>query len=111
MNFNELPDFSKELKRLAKKYQSLPEDLVQFKQILRCEPLGNTKHFSVLIQNDTCTIMKARFFCRYLKGGSLRIIYAFHPEENLIKFIELYFKGEKETENKDRIRDYVKTRK
>ena len=78
MNFNEVPEFAKEFKRLIKRYKSLSGDLEEFKRVITVEPLGNSKHFNVITRNDRCTVVKARLFCRYLKGSSLRIIYAFH---------------------------------
>ncbi len=105
MNFNELPEFAKEFKRLVKKYQSLPDDLEEFKRVITVEPLGNSKHFTVITRNDRCTVVKARLFCRYLKGSSLRIIYAFHNMR--VVFIEIYHKGDKENENRERIKAYL----
>ncbi|MFO0792634.1 MAG: hypothetical protein U0586_01085 [Candidatus Brocadiaceae bacterium] len=107
MTFNELPEFLKECKRLTKKYQSLPDDLAEFKRVITVVPLGNSKHFSVITKNDHCTVIKARLFCRYLKGSSLRIIYAFHDNNLRIDFIEMYFKGDKENENHERIKEYL----
>lgn len=108
MNFNELPKFTKEFKGLAKKYRSLPKDLEEFKRVVLVAPLGNSKHFNVITKNERCAIVKARLFCRYLKGASLRIIYAFHCQEGKIDFIEIYFKGEKENEDRERIKAYFK---
>ena len=108
MNFSELPEFSKECKRFSKKYRSLPDDLEDFKRIIDVAPLGNSKHFSIITQNEYCSIIKARLFCRYLKGASLRIIYAFHCQTSKVEFIEIYFKGEKENEDRGRIKDYLK---
>ena len=108
MNFNELPEFFKEFKRLAKKYKSLFEDLEEFKRIVDVVPLGNSKHFNVLTKNEQCSIIKARLFCRYLKGSSLRIIYAFHNQSCKVDFIEIYFKGDKENEDRERIKEYLK---
>ncbi|MCF6148227.1 MAG: hypothetical protein E3K37_06180 [Candidatus Kuenenia sp.] len=107
MTFNELPEFVKECKRLAKKYQSLPDDLEEFKRVITVAPLGNSKHFNAITTNDHCTIIKARLFCRYLKGSSLRIIYAFHDNNLRVDFIEIYFKGNKENENHERIKEYL----
>ncbi|MBU2529996.1 MAG: hypothetical protein KKD35_03055, partial [Elusimicrobia bacterium] len=90
-------------------YKSLPEDLKIFKQILTAIPTGNTKHFNPINKNELCIIIKARLFCRYLKGSSLRIIYAFHPQTNETNFIEIYFKGNKTNEDKDRIKTYLKS--
>jgi len=108
MSFNELPEFSKELKRLSKKYRSLSEDLEEFKRIIAVIPLGNGKHFNPLRETENCVVLKARLFCRYLKGSSLRIIYAFHCSEQKIVFVEIYFKGDKENEDRERIKDYFK---
>ena len=109
MNFNEAPLFSKELKRLSRKYKSLPKDLEEFKQVIAVVPLGTSKHFNVLADNDQCVIVKARLFCRYLKGSSLRIVYAYKEEHALIEFIEIYFKGDKENEDRNRIVEYLRS--
>lgn len=109
MNFNELPEFTKEFKRLTKKYKSLPDDLEEFKRVITVEPLGNSKHFNAITKNEQCVIVKARLFCRYLKGSSLRIIYAFHCNNLKVDFIEIYFKGDQENENRERIKEYLKS--
>ena len=108
-NFNELPVFSKEFKQFAKKYKSLPDDLKEFKRVLAAIPLGTGKHFNVVTKNEQRVIVKARFFCRYLKGSSLRIIYGYRENSAAIDFIEIYFKGDKENENRDRIAEYLKS--
>jgi hypothetical protein len=106
--FSELPQFSKELKRLAKKYPSLAKDLEEFKRVIATVPEGNGKHFAILISNDQLKIIKARLFCRYLKGSVLRIVYAFCTTEETIDFIELYPKNEKPREDESRIKEYLK---
>ncbi|MBU1778704.1 hypothetical protein KJ992_03560 [Patescibacteria group bacterium] len=108
MSFNELPKFSKEFKRFSKKYRSLQDDLIEFKQVVFVIPLGNSKHFNVITKTERCIVVKARLFCRHLKGSSLRIIYAFYCQDCQIDFIEIYFKGEKENENFERIKEYLK---
>ncbi len=50
-------------------------------------------------------------FCRYLKGSSLRIVYAYLEQNRQIDFIELYCKGEQENEDRDRIEKYLRNRK
>ena len=107
-NYNELPEFSKEFKRFAKKYKSLPDDLEEFKRVVNVAPLGNSKHFNIITRNEQYAIIKARLFCRYLKGSSLRIIYAFHCRSFKVDFIEIYFKGDKENEDRERIKLYLK---
>ena len=108
-NFNELLEFSKEFKRFSKKYKSLPDDLEEFKHVVDVAPLGNSKHFNIITRNEQCTVAKARLFCRYLKGSSkLRIVYAFYCQNYKVDFIQIYFKGEKENEDRERIKAYLK---
>lgn len=107
-NYNELPEFSKEFKRFSKKYKSLPSDLDEFKRVIEVAPFGNSKHFNVITRNEQYAIVKARLFCRYLKGSSLRIIYAFHCQNCKIEFIEIYSKGDKANEDRERIKEYLK---
>ncbi|NMB39766.1 MAG: hypothetical protein GYA00_00035 [Parcubacteria group bacterium] len=109
MNFKELPEFQKEIKRYSKRYKSLFDDLEQFCDVVSVSPLGNSRHFNIITQNDILFIVKARLFCRYLKGSSLRIIYAYFKEDQQIEFIELYFKGDKENEDRNRIKNYLKS--
>lgn len=40
---NTVPDFDREAKRLAKKYKSLPSDLLQFKKELKENPFSGTE--------------------------------------------------------------------
>lgn len=108
MSFSETDEFSKDLRRLSRKYKSLPDDLLEFKQVVATIPLGSSKHFNVLTKTEQVTIVKARLFCKYLKGSSLRIIYAFHTEISKIVFIQVYPKNEQENEDRERIKDYLK---
>lgn len=107
INFDELPEFSKEFKKYSKKYLSLSQDLEEFKKVLTHFPLGVGRHFNILAQKDTIKIIKARFFCRYLKGSSMRIIYSHDESKITFIFIELYFKGDKPNEDRRRISDFL----
>ncbi len=112
INFRQTNEFEKDLKRLLKKYRTLPDDLEEFKKIILIKPLGIGKNFAILTKKDGIVILKARLFCRSLKGSSLRIIYAYIEEDVQIElvgidFIELYFKGDKENEDADRIQEYL----
>lgn len=113
MNFDERPEFQKELKQLGKKYKSLPEDLREFCKVVSVAPLGNSKHFhtitNVNAQTVSLFIVKARLFCRYLKGASLRIVYCYFEQEQRFEFIELYHKSDKKNENRNRIDNYLES--
>jgi len=107
MNFDELPEFQKEHKRLKKKYKSLADDLQEFQNVVSAVPLGNSKHFNIITQTEVVYIIKARLFCRHLRGSSLRVIYAYFEQEQKIEFVEIYYKGDKENENRERIKEYL----
>lgn len=106
-SFDELPEFSKEFKKYSKKYLSLATDLEEFKKVISNFPIGTGKHFNVLVDKETVKIVKARLFCRYLKGTSMRIIYSYCEIKVTFIFIKLYFKGVKPSENRQRIADFL----
>jgi hypothetical protein len=107
MKFDELTEFQKDCKILGKKFKSLTDDLKEFKSVVSVIPLGNSKHFIIITKTKELYIVKARLFCKYLKGSSLRVIYAYFEQEQKITFIEVYFKGGKANENHDRIKQYL----
>jgi len=109
ISFNELPEFSKEYKRYLKKYRTLDSDFLNFKKIILTMPCGVGKHFNIITVLNDVKIIKARLFCRSLKRSSLRTVYAYHKNKELIDFIQIYFKGDKENEDSERIKKYLKT--
>jgi hypothetical protein len=109
MIFEELPEFTKDLKVLLKKFRTLTEDLAVVKKVLNVSP-DERPPFSYRIEGlglSTCVIKVKKIACRSLKGrgvnSGLRLIYALFKEEEKIIFIELYHKNEKEKEDKPRI--------
>ena len=110
MQFTELSEFLTEFKKLHKRFPSLSDDLEKFKKVVLVFPRGNgSKHWDILHTSETILILKARLSCTYLKKSSLRIIYSYFPDDGRCEFIELYFKGDKERENTDRIKNYLKS--
>lgn len=107
MNYNETFEFAKEFKKMAKKYRTLPEDLKNFKKNVVVINLCKNKNFAIIFRNNQLVIVKARLFCRYLRRNTLRIIYAFYEKDEIIEFIEIYFKGDKENEDRERIKSYL----
>ena len=107
MNFKNTIEFQKDFRRLARKFRSLDSDLSEFKKVLNEAPLGIGKHFNVITKTGQLYIIKARFFCKSLKKKDLRVIYAY-IEMAGIEFIEIYSKGNKENEDRERIKKYLK---
>lgn len=111
MEFNQLPEFDKDLKSLLKKYRTLNDDLNEVKTILKKRP-DERPPFSFRIDNldlETCIIKVKKIACKALKGrgvnSGLRLIYAYFSDEQKIIFIELYHKSDKENEDRKRITD------
>ena len=115
---DQLPEFEKDFKKLSKRFRTLEEDFKTFvntqlnlfhkqgidnKGVLPISGLG--------IPNPK--IYKAKkFACRSLKGrgvdSGIRVIYAYWEEWDKLEFIEVYFKGDKEIEDRDRILGHYK---
>jgi hypothetical protein len=106
MNFNEILDFSKEFKKLLKKFKSLNKDLENFKKVIPYISFTDNKNFSIINRTKEVEIVKGRLFCEYLKKSSLRIIFSWNQSAQQIEFIEIYHKGNQENENRARIKKY-----
>lgn len=107
MKFDETPEFRRDCRRLNKKYRTLPDDLQTFRNTVAARPLGGPKNFRAITSTSRFRIIKARVHCRYLTGPVLRVVYAYVEAEQRIEFIELYFKGDKENEDQERIQRYL----
>lgn len=124
MNFSETPEFKKELKHFAKKWRSMPDDIVAVKQYIlplyeQIEPgvdikkyregFFNGKNATILFSNDETEVIKMRLDVADLGGGDkVRLIFIAIRNNSEIKFIELYAKNEKPREDQKRIKKYLK---
>ena len=106
MEFLTTPSFDKEFKKLFKKYKSLDGDLKIFQKLLlkniQLFITRSTNHHSIINVNQLRTIfvLKSRLQCRALKRSSLRIVYIYSKDKDKILFVEIYFKGNKEVEDR-----------
>lgn len=107
-HFKHLPEFEKELKKLSKKYQTLPQDLKTLEKVLDVQPTGIGKNFTILHYSEEVLLVKTRLACKSLRDRSMRVIYAYHNNTVTFVYIELYFKGNKESEDSERIAKYLK---
>jgi hypothetical protein len=103
MEFIELEEFNKDLKRLLKKYRSLPEDLEVVKRVLGVFPVGRGDVSQIPGLKINRKVFKMRIMCRSVKGKTFRLIYSCSEDLTKIILIELYFKGDKENEDRERI--------
>jgi len=112
MIFEELNEFNKDLKKLQKRFHTLEDDLKVVFKDLADEP-GAQPPFSYQIEGlriTTCMIKVKKIACKAMKGrganSGLRLVYAWFDGENRIVLVELYFKGDKEVEDRERIVKY-----
>ena len=114
--FNKIPrfpEFEKDIKKLLKRFRTLEEDLDIFirTELYLYHKLKKDNKGIFLIPGlgiENPKIYKAKkFACRSLKGkgvqSGIRVIYGYSEMEDEIELIEIYYKGDKENEDKDRI--------
>ncbi len=112
-NISHVPEFEKDLKKLVRRFASLEEDLQIFiKVAMNAFHKQNVDSRAILqipeLGIHSPKIYKAKkFACKALKGkgvqSGIRVIYAYHEEEDRIEFIEIYYKGDKASEDRARI--------
>lgn len=119
ISYTAITAFEHELKKLAKKYSSLIEDLETLKKtviaLYHLKKINPNAVFPIpglCVEGKYISIKVKKFACRSLKGrGSntgLRLIYVFEPSKEKVTFIEIYCKSDKANEDKDRIRAFIK---
>lgn len=122
INYSKIPEFEKDFKRLGTKFKTLDKDFELMKKML-LEP-----HFisgvpvppKALVDiegfcsEDYKSKKVRRFTCASLKGrggnSGIRVIFVYEKSEDIhnITFIEIYFKGEKENEDRERLAKFLK---
>lgn len=115
-DMRKLAEFEKDFKKLIKKFRTLEADFDTFvTNQLKLTHKMNIDNKGVVRISDLGIehpkIYKARkFACKALKGkgaaSGIRVIYAYYEQEDVIEFIEIYYKGDKETEDRGRIIKY-----
>jgi hypothetical protein len=108
-----LPEFERDLKGLIKRFRTLEEDLATLLkiQLVLFHKLGvdNKGVFEIPgMPFDEPKMYKVKkFACRALKGRGanswLRLIYAHFEAMDKIELVEIYFKGDKESEDRGSI--------
>ena len=109
IQFEELPEFGRDMKPLSKKFKSLFDDMLELKKALAVSP-DQRPPTSFRISDlgiESCVIKVKKIACRSLKGrgvnSGLRLVYAWFEAEQRIVLVEIYHKSEKELEDRDRI--------
>ncbi len=106
-------EFARDFQTLEKRYRTLKGDFEVFirTQIYLYHKKGIDNGGTVRVSGlgiQSPEIYKARkFACRSLKdrgaASGIRVIYAYFSKENRIEFVEIYYKGDKDNEDRKRI--------
>lgn len=117
IRYETTPEFNKDLKKLLKKYRTLSEDLEVLKKavikLYHVNKIDNNSVFPIpgFCNDEMLSCKVKKFASKSLKGrGSktgLRLIYIYLIKENKILLEEIYFKGVKENEDKERLEKYI----
>jgi hypothetical protein len=113
-----LTEFEKDKKKLLKRFRTLDEDLDNFinVQLKLFHKLGidnsAVEPISDLAIIEPKIYKAKKFASKALKGkgvqSGIRIIYSFFENVDRIEFIEIYYKGDKENEDRERIKKLYK---
>jgi hypothetical protein len=108
--------FQRDLKKLLKRFPSLTDDLQTLinTQLTAYHKHNIDNHGIVPIEGIGITDPKIfkvlKFACKSLKGkgvhSGIRLTYAYFPSLDRLEFIEIYYKGDQENEDKERIKGY-----
>lgn len=122
LNFDETPEFQRDIKALAKRWRSIPSDLERAK--LAITPLYvpvkevdiaelrnaffSTNRATILKSGDGYEVVKMRFDCASLGSDKkTRLVFIALVSKNVVHFIELFAKSGKEREDIKRINKYI----
>ncbi|MEI7918518.1 MAG: hypothetical protein WCH58_03985 [Candidatus Saccharibacteria bacterium] len=122
MIFDFADEFSKDLKRLRKKWRSLPNDIEYVKPRIvslytqrsdidlnqyRAD-FFSTKTATILSSSGDTEVVKMRLDVESLgSNNKVRIVFIAIRNKDEIKFIEIYAKNEKSREDQQRIKRYL----
>lgn len=118
LNYNNTPEFNKDFKQLLKRFKTLESDFETMKKyVLETYFIQKIENNAfVPIENfcsDIYTSYKIRkFACKALKNfgnrSGIRIVFVYDLKIKTISFIEIYYKGDKENEDRERLLHFIK---
>jgi len=124
--YSSIAEFEKDFKKLEKRFRTLKDDFENMKRsLLEVHYLKNTPlPANALVDIKGCCGEKyksqkvRKFACKSLKNlgnrSGIRIIFVIEFSKNKdfkITFIEIYYKGDKENEDKTRLLNFINSKK
>jgi len=116
LEYHETDEFKKDFKKLTKRFPTLADDIETAKknaiELYHLLKIDNQSCFQI---NDLKTAevefyKLKKFACKSLKGkgvhSGIRVIYAYRQSTMAITMLEIYFKGDKKSEDRERIKKF-----
>lgn len=120
MNFEQSPEFKKDLKRLTKKWRSLPNDIAATQLLITDlyesadeqeflkQKFFNNRRATRLHVSETVEVVKMRLDVLALgTKDKARIVFVAVKTASLVTFVELYAKNEKPREDPTRYKKWL----
>lgn len=123
MNFSETTEFTKEVKHFAKKWRSIPNDILAVRQYILPlyqqmdvgvdvgqyrQKFFNGKTATILYSKSDTEVVKMRLDVADLgRNDKVRLIFIAIRNKDEILFTEIYAKNEKSREDQKRIKKYI----
>lgn len=120
MNFEQSPEFNKDLKRLSKKWRSLPSDIAAAQLLITDvytdsdqrelfeQKFFNNKRATKLVVSESVEVVKMRLDVQSLGvSDKVRIVFVLVKSATSVTFVELYAKNEKIREDANRYKRFM----
>jgi len=116
VNYNTTEEFDKDFKKLLKRFRTLAEDF----EILKKYHIETFHEHGIpgplpmpgFCSGEFQSYKVRKFACKSLKNrgsnSGLRVIYVYNQLSKEITFIEMYFKGDQENEDRGRLKTWFK---
>ena len=122
ITYKETDRFKKDFKHLLKKYKTIESDFELMKrttiELFHLNNINNNSIFlcegqqSKILENKIKIYKIKKIACKSLKGSGcnsgLRIIYAYFEKENIVEFLQFYYKNESVNEDRELIKEYLR---
>ncbi|MDR0307577.1 MAG: hypothetical protein LBI42_12180 [Chitinispirillales bacterium] len=117
MKYETLPSFDRDFKKLLKRFKTLNEDFETLKQYhvetFHCMNIkgGDPVEIQYACGKNFKSYKIRKFACKSLPGrgkqSGLRVIYVYRQDKESVTFVEIYFKADKENEDKSRLNEFI----
>ena len=122
LNFDEAPEFQKDVKILKKSWRSIPDDIEKAKLVIArlympikgvdMDEFRNgffaSSRATVLHTRDGREVVKMRLDCKSLGNDKKnRLVFVAIQDGSVVTLVELYAKNDKDNHDESRIRKYL----